>query len=166
MLLAAHSAAAVTVWIAGGVLVLAVVAGFVGRALLRRGLREPWVVRMINRASERVVDTIKRPITIAVLDEVADVLKAGHYTHNVAAALQENRHQLKQMIAEKIKEDPTAGRIHLVPMHDRLIDAASETTLRVLLEVLADPRMDELVSDLVRDNVNQIRQALREGQVD
>lgn len=166
MPLAADHAVTLTVAIAGGVVVLAILAAVLGRVLIRRGLREPWVVRLINRASEHVVDTIKRPITIAVLDEVANVLQAGHYTHNIAAALQENREQLKQMIAEKIKEDPTAGHVHLVPLHDRIIDVASETALRVLLEVLADPRMDELVSDLVRDNVDQIRRALREGEVD
>ena len=134
-----------------------------GRFLIRRGIREPFVVRLINRASDRIVDTVKRPITIAVLDEVANVLQTGHYTHNIAMALQENRDAIKDMVAEKIKEDPAAGRLRLVPMHDRLIEVASETTLRVLLEVLGDPRMDELVSDIVRDNVDQIRAALRSG---
>jgi hypothetical protein len=144
-----------------GLIVLAVLAAFLGRALIRRGLREPFVVRLINRASERVVDVIKRPITIAVLDEVADVLQAGHYTRNISAALQENREEIKVMVAEKIKEDPTARHIGLLPFHDRIIDEASETTLRVLLEVLGDPRTDELISDLLRDNINQIRQAVR-----
>jgi len=97
---------------------------------------------------------------------VANVLETGHYTHNIAMALQENRDAIKQMVAEKIKEDPAAGRLRLVPMHDQLIDAVSETTLRVLLEVLGDPRMDELVSDIVRDNVDQIRAALRRGEAD
>lgn len=157
---------ALTFWIVGGVIVLAVVAGFLGRFLIRRGIREPFVVRLINRTSDRVVDTVKRPITIAVLDEVANVLQTGHYTHNVAMALQENRDQIKQMVAEKIKEDPAAGRLRLVPMHDRLIELTCETTLRVLLEVLGDPRMDELVSDIVRDNVDQIRAALRAGAAD
>jgi hypothetical protein len=78
-------------------------------------------------------------------------------------ALQENRDQIKDMVAEKIKDDPAAGRLRLVPMHDRLIELTCETTLRVLLEVLGDPRMDELVSDIVRDNVDQIRAALRSG---
>ena len=59
------------------------------------------------------------------------------------------------MVAEKIKEDPTAGRINMVPFHDRLIDLASEATLRVILEVLADPRTDELVSDMLRDNLTR-----------
>ena len=157
---------AMTFWIVGGIVALAIVAGLLGRFLIRRGIREPFVVRLINRASDRVVETVKRPITIAVLDEVANVLETGHYTHNIAMALQENRDAIKQMVAEKIKEDPAAGRLRLVPMHDQLIDAVSETTLRVLLEVLGDPRMDELVSDIVRDNVDQIRAALRRGEAD
>ena len=155
------------VWLSiGGAVALSVVAGFAGKFLVQRGLREPIIVRMINRASESVIDVIKRPITMAVLDEVADVLRTGHYTRNIASALQENREEIKQMFAEKIKEDPTARRIGLLPFHDRIIDEASETTLRVLLEVLADPRTDELVSDLLRDNINQIRAAVRARQAD
>jgi hypothetical protein len=153
------------VWIlVGSAVALAVIAGFVGKFLVQRGLREPIIVRLINRASERVIDVIKRPITMAVLDEVAEVLRAGHYTRNIASALDENRVEIKQMFAEKIKEDPTARRIGLLPFHDRIIDEASETTLRVIFEVLADPRTDELVSDLLRDNINQIRAAVRERQ--
>ena len=148
----------------GGAVALSVAAGLLGRWLLRAGLREPFIVRLINHASERVVDVIKRPITIAVLDEVADVLRSGHYTRNIASALQENHEEIKEMIREKIKADPTAGRIGLVPFHDRLINEVSETTLRVILEVLADPRTDELVSDMLRDNVTQIRTAVRARQ--
>jgi hypothetical protein len=150
--------------VVGAAVVLSIVAGFVGRWALRRGLREPLVVRLINRASERVVDVIRRPITIAVLDEVADVLQTGHYTRNIASALEENRTEIKDMVAEKIKTDPTTRRIGLVPFHDRIIDTASEATLRVILEVLADPRTDELVSDLLRENIRQIRAAVRARQ--
>lgn len=158
---AKHSALAISLWILAGLIVLAVLAAVVGRLLIRRGLREPFVVRWINRASDRVVDAIKRPLTIAVLDEVADVLRTGHYTRNIAAALEENRLELKQMVAEKIRDDPTAGRIYLLPFHDRLIEQVSDTTLRVIFEILADPRTDELVSDMLRDNITQIRQAVR-----
>lgn len=153
------------VWIfVVGAVVLSVGAAFVGRELVRRGLREPFIVLLINRASENVIDVIKRPITIAVLDEVAGVLQSGHYARNIASALQENHEEIKQMFAEKIKQDPTARHIGLLPFHDRIINEASETTLRVLLEVLADPRTDELVSDLLRDNINQIRLAVRARQ--
>jgi len=147
-------------------ILLSVIAGLIGRELVRRGLREPFVVKLLNRASERVVTAVKRPLTVAVLDEVADVLKAGHYTRNIASALRENHEQIKLMVAEKVKQDPTAGRIGLMPFHDRLINEVSETTLRVLLELLADPRTDELFSDLLRDNINQLRDAVHEHQVD
>lgn len=150
--------------VVGASVVLSIIAGFTGRWLVRLGLREPFVVRLINHASERVVDVIKRPITIAVLDEVADVLQTGHYTRNIASALEENRVEIKDMVAEKIKSDPTTKRIGLVPFHDRIIDTTSETTLRVILEVLADPRTDELVSDMLRDNIRQIRAAVRARQ--
>jgi hypothetical protein len=144
------------------VLVLvSVIAAFVGRALVRRGMREPFVVRYINRTSERVIAVIKRPITIAVLDEVADVLRSGNYTRNIAAALRENHSEIKQMVAEKIQADPTAARsIGLLPFHERLVEELIESSLRIVLEVLADPRTDELVSDILRDNINQIREAV------
>jgi hypothetical protein len=161
-LAATHETLTLAGWIVLGVVAAAILAGLAGRWFVRRGRHKPLVVRMINRASDRVIDVIKKPITVAVLDEVAEVLQSGHYTRNLAAALQENREQLKQMIAEKIKQDPTAGRISYVPFSDRLLAEASETALRVLLEVLADPRTDELISDLLRDNVTQIRRAVRD----
>jgi hypothetical protein len=148
--------------IVAGIVLLAVLAAVLGRWAIRRGLQEPFVVRLINRATEAILDVVKRPLTIAVLDEVADVLRTGHYTRNIASALRENREEIKEMISEKIKEDPAAGTISMLPFHDRIIEQASETTLRVILEVLADPRTDELVSDLLRDNIEQIRVAVRE----
>ncbi|MCW2648137.1 MAG: hypothetical protein QOF87_4865 [Pseudonocardiales bacterium] len=148
-------------FILGALIVLAILAASIGRSLVRRGLREPFFVRAINRTSERVIDAVKKPITIAVLDEVAEVLQAGHYTRNIASALRENQDELKLMFAEKIKQDPAGRNIRLLPFHDRIINEASEATLRVLLEVLSDPRTDELVSDLLRDNITQIRAAVR-----
>jgi hypothetical protein len=145
-----------------GVIVLAVVCAYLGRLFVKRGMQRPWFVRLVNQATERAVDAIKRPVTIAVLDEVADVLRAGHYTRNVASALRENHVEIKDMVAEKIKADPTAGRIGMVPFHDRIINEVTETTLRVILDVLADPRTDELVSDVLRDNIDQIRKAVRQ----
>jgi hypothetical protein len=161
-LAAKHETLTLAGWIVLGAVGLAIVAGLAGRWFVRRGRHKPLIVRMINRASDRVIDAIKKPVTAAVLDEVAEVLRTGHYTRNLASALQENREQLKAMIAEKIKQDPTAGRISYVPFSDRLLAEASETALRVLLEVLADPRTDELMSDLLRDNIAQIRRAVRD----
>ncbi len=144
-----------------GLLLVAVSAAAIRHALHRRGRRQPLVVHFITRAQDRAIALVKRPITAAVLDEVADVLRTGHYTRNIASALRENHDEIKAMVAEKITADPTIGRIGLVPLHDRILDEVTETTLRVLLAVLADPRTDELFSDLLRDNVEQIGRAVR-----
>jgi hypothetical protein len=77
-------------------------------------------------------------------------------------ALQQNRDQLKAMIAEKIKADRTTRHIGLIPFHDKIIEETSDIMLRVTLEVLADPRTDELISSMLQDNIAQLRSALRE----
>jgi hypothetical protein len=144
--------------------VLAVAAALLTRALVRRGLRTPFVVHRINKLSQAFVDLVKRPITIAVLDEVADVIQTGHYTKNISAALVENHEELVALVAEKVRADPSARLVARVPGYDAVVAQVSETTLRVLIEMLQDPRMDELVSDLLRNNLQQIKRAVRERQ--
>jgi voltage-gated potassium channel len=41
-----------------------------------------------------------------------------------------------------------------------VIEEITEASLRVIFEVLSDPRTDELVSDILRDNLTQIREAV------
>ena len=119
-------------------------------------------IRRINRLTQWFVDLIKRPITVAVLDEVADVIQTGHYTKNISAALVENHDELVALVAEKVREDPASRVVGRLPGYDTIVSQVSETTLRVLIEMLGDPRMDELVSDLLRNNLQQIKRAVRE----
>jgi len=57
--------------------------------------------------------------------------------------------------------DPQLGRVGgLVPFHNKLLHDVSEAVLRVILAVLADPRTEELFSDILRDNITQIRTAI------
>lgn len=118
---------------------------------------------VINHSVGTIVEVIKRPMTIAVMEEVAAVLRTGHYTRNIAAALEENRSELDEMIVEMIKNDPQVGRVRYIPFHDEIIRLAADTVFRILFQVLADPRTDELVSDMVRENVDQIRESVRTG---
>ena len=149
--------------LAVGVLVaLLVVAAVLTRVLVKVGLRTPWVIRLLNRLRDRLVALVKRPITIMVLDEVADVIQTGHYTQNISAAIVENHDELKAMAAEKLKHDPNVKLIGRLPGYDTIVSEISETTLRVLIAMLGDPRMDELVSDLLRNNLQQIKQAVRQ----
>lgn len=143
-------------------LVLLVVSGLLTRSLVRRGLRTPWVIRRINKVRERAIDVVKRPITVAVLDEVADVIATGHYTKNISAALVENHDELIELVREKVRDDPASRVVNRLPGYDAIVGQVTETTLRVLIEMLGDPRMDELVSDLLRNNLQQIKRAVRE----
>lgn len=159
-----RSAAELVLLGVGILLVLTVGAALLTRFLVRLGLRTPWVVDLLNRLGEKAVGLVKRPITIVVLDEVADVIQTGRYTQNISDALVENRRELKALVAEKLRHDPNTKLIHRLPGYDTVVDEVSETTLRVIVEMLHDPRMDELVSDLLRNNLQQIRKAVRERQ--
>lgn len=136
----------------------------VGAVLVRLGMRRPWAVRLASRLVTRAVELIKRPLTIVVLDEVAAVIQTGHYTRNISDALVENRHELKTLVAEKVRNDPNARLVKRLPGYDTIVEEVSETTLRVIVDMLADPRMDELISDLLRNNLQQIKLAVRERQ--
>src|SRR5690242_16372659 len=139
--------------VVGVFLVLSIVSALVTWLLVRRGLRTPWAVRRINRVTLWLVDLIKRPITVAVLDEVSEVLQAGHYTKNISDALLENHDELVALVAEKVRNDPSSRVVSHLPGYDTVVHQVSETTLRVLIEMLGDPRMDELISDLIRNNL-------------
>ena len=156
------SAGQLALLVIGVLIVLAIGSALLTWFLVRRGIRAPWFIRRMNRLTLWFVDLIKRPITVAVLDEVADVLQSGHYTKNISAALVENRDELVALVAEKVREDPSSRMVGRLPGYDAVVHQVSETTLRVLIEMLGDPRMDELVSDLLRNNLEQIKRAVME----
>ena len=146
--------------IVGGLVALGIVSAVLTSLLVRMGIHTPTGIRLINRARERIVGMVKRPITIMVLEEVIDVIQIGHYTQNVSDAIIENHDELKALVAEKVREDPNVRLVSRLPGYDTVVSEASETVLRVLIAMLADPRMDELVSDALRNNLSQIRQAV------
>lgn len=147
--------------IVGALLAGSTIAAIVGGVLVRFGRRQPWVLRRASRLSYKLLGLVKRPLTIVVLDEVAAVIQTGRYTKNISDALLENHDELKALVAEKVRQDPNARLVSKLPGYERIVSEASETVLRVLIEMLSDPRMDELVADLLRNNLEQIRQAVR-----
>jgi hypothetical protein len=141
---------------------ISVAAAILGAILVRVGMKRPKVVARASSLAERVLFMVKRPLTIVVLDEVATVLQAGHYTKNISTALKENHDALKALVAEKVKQDPSVRLIGRLPGYDTVVSEVTETTLRVLMEMLDDPRTDELISDLLHENLEQIKQAVRD----
>jgi voltage-gated potassium channel len=118
-------------------------------------------VQTINHFSGPIIDTIKRPITIAVLDEVIDVVQEGTYAANVKAALAENRAEVEAMVLELVRNDPTTGKLRYVPFHDEIVQMTADTVLRIIDGALDDPRTTELISDIIRNSATQLRQAVR-----
>ncbi|WP_051276189.1 hypothetical protein [Marmoricola sp. URHB0036] len=146
--------------------VLSILSALLTWVLVRRGLHTPWAIRRMNRLSLWAIDLVKRPITVAVLDEVSAVLASGHYTKNISTALVENHDDLVALVAEKVRNDPAARVVSHLPGYDTIVHQVSETTLRVLIEMLGDPRMDDLISDLLRNNIEQIKDAVRQRRDD
>jgi hypothetical protein len=141
---------------------ISVLAAVVGAVLVRIGMRRPTVVARASVLAERALAVVKRPLTIVVLGEVEAVLQTGHYTRNLSAALRENHDQLKELVAEKVRQDPNARLVGMLPGYEAVVGQVTETTLRLLVEMLDDPRTDELISDLLRNNLTQIKQAVRD----
>lgn len=131
-----------------------------GRAI-DRVLGEGFTFRLVDRVQSRVVNAVSGVVTIAVLDRVADVLVKGTYTENIARALAEDEGVLRQMVLEKLKNDPQTGRLSWLPYHDEIAQNVITTVLRVTESILKDPRTDELVADMLRVNLDQLRAAIK-----
>ncbi|MDS0133570.1 MULTISPECIES: ion transporter [unclassified Amycolatopsis] len=134
----------------------------IGRAA-DRAVGEQFTYRLVDKLSEPIVKAIKKPVTIAVLDEVVKVLETGNYPENLAKSLGAHKDELRSIIAEKIAADPQLGKLKRLPFHDEIVRACVDTSFRVLLEVLLDPRIDDFFSAVVRDNREQIRLAVQLG---
>ena len=142
---------------------IAVLLSRLGRAA-DRALGDEFTYRLVNRVQDGVVDAIGGAVTLYVLDEVARVLSRGTYTRNIAAALAENRAALEDMIVEKVEQDPRSKRLARLPFFDDLVRAVTRATLDVATGILQDPRTDELVADMLRENLEQIREAVRQDE--
>jgi hypothetical protein len=130
-----------------------------GRAV-DRTIGDAVTQRLVNRFLVTIIDVLKKPVTVAVLDEVVAVLQTGRYAQNISKALADNQNELRELVLEKIKADPAAGRFKRLPFHDEILGTVTDTAIRVILEMLADPRTDEMISDTLRENIDQIRAAV------
>jgi voltage-gated potassium channel len=130
-----------------------------------RALGEDFTFLLVRRFRHVIVDSISESVTVAVLDQVAEVLQKGHYVKNVARAFEQNQAHVRAMALEHLKEDPQLRRFSRIPFFDDLVEAMVGVTLRVLKDFLEDPRTDDLMADVLRENLQQIRAAVREKEV-
>lgn len=120
--------------------------------------------RLVERLSRPIVRAIKKPITVAVLDEVVKVISTGSFPGTIARSLHEHQDVLRSIVTEKVRDDPQAGRLKGLPFHDEIVRGVVDTSMRVIVDVLADPRTDAFVARLVQQNALQIREAVAAGE--
>lgn len=130
-----------------------------GRAI-DRVLGDGFTYRLVSRVKDTVLGAVSGAITVAVLDEVADVLVKGTYTRNISRVLAENEVELRLMVMDKLRSDPQTGKLTWLPYYNSIVDSVIQAVLRVTEGILNDPRTDELVADLLRENITQIRAAI------
>ncbi|MBB3661671.1 MULTISPECIES: ion transporter [Prauserella salsuginis group] len=128
-----------------------------------RAFGERFTQKLVERYSTTIVQSIKKPITVVVLDEVVKVLETGNYPENLARSLAQNQDMLREIVTEKLRNDPQAGRFSRLPFHDEVVHSVTDTVIRIVLEVLADERIDHFFAEVVRENRQQIREAVTLG---
>jgi hypothetical protein len=121
-----------------------------------------FTAALVKHFADPIVDSIRRPVTVAVLDEVAAVMKKGTYAANIKRAIDENRSELEAMVLDLVREDQATGRLRYLPFHDELVRSTTDTVLRILDRALADPRTTELIGDVIRTSTDQVREAVSE----
>lgn len=140
---------------------IAVILSRFGRAA-DRVFGEGFTRRIVGRFKAVIVEVIGDALTVKVLDETMAVLQKGTYTRNLADALEKHGAEMQRIIVEKVKEDPEVGRVRHLPFFDAMVATSSQVTQRILIDLLRDPRMDQMVKDIIRHNVEQIRGAVQE----
>ncbi|HEY0975809.1 MAG TPA: ion transporter [Solimonas sp.] len=131
-----------------------------------RALGDDFTYRLVNRFKDSIVRSISGAVTVAVLDEVGEVLGKGTYTQNISRALENNQREVRSMILEKLREDKQTGRLRRLPFYDDIVESVIDAGLRVVEQVLKDPRTDELVASMLRENIAQLRIAVQQHEAE
>jgi hypothetical protein len=121
---------------------------------------------VVGRFADTIVQVIRKPVTVAVLDEVIAVIQTGNYTKHVSAAIAENREELDALIVDLVRTDQATGKLRYLPFHDDVVKLVADTVFRIADGALADPRVHELISDAIRESATELRSNVRTRQHD
>lgn len=132
-----------------------------GRAADRFAGDDNFTNRLIRRSKNALVNFVGGTMTVYILNEVSEVLGKGTYTRNVARALEAHGDDITSTVTDKLHDDPSLGRLQRLPFFDDIVGASAQVTQRIIIEFLEDPRTDELVAEILRENIEQLREAVR-----
>lgn len=131
-----------------------------GRAADRFAGDDNFTNRLIRRSKTTIVNFVGGTMTVYILNEVADVLGKGTYTKNVARALEAHCDEITSTVTDKLHDDPSLGRLQRLPFFDDIVGASAQVTQRIIIEFLQDQRTDELVAEILRENIEQLQEAV------
>lgn len=131
-----------------------------GRAADRFAGDDNFTNRLIRRSKNTIVNFVGGTMTVYILNEVAEVLGKGTYTKNVARALEAHGDDITTTVKDKLHDDPSLGRLQRLPFFDDIVGASAQVTQRIIIEFLEDPRTDDLVAEILRENIEQLQQAV------
>jgi hypothetical protein len=127
-----------------------------------RAFGADFTYRLTRRFRAAIADAISDAVTLRMFDEVEDLIEQGNFTPNLASALEDHRREVHGLVHDRIKRDPTVGRLRHLPFFDDLVESISVVTQRTLIELLRDPRTERLGKAAIRENLDQLRTTLQE----
>jgi voltage-gated potassium channel len=127
-----------------------------------RAFGAEFTARLLGRSKDLIVEVIGDAITVRVLDETLSVLQKGAYTRNLADHIEKHGAEADEIIQDTIRRDPQLGRLRHLPFFEDIVAGSSRVAQRVLVNLLRDPRLDQMVKDVIAQNVQQIRHAVSE----
>ena len=143
-------------WALGPAVVVLVLLARFGRVVDRLFGDEAFY-RLVDRVRDWAVEWVADAVTLRVLDQTLGVLQKGDYTRNLAAALEEHGDEMLGLVTEKVKADPEIGAVRHLPFFDAVVATSAKVSQRIVIDLLRDPRMDQMVKDIIAQNVRQIR---------
>jgi voltage-gated potassium channel len=121
-----------------------------------RGLRLLRLVVLLagrHRLGERIAGAaLGARMTDVFVERLAQAIVAA-----TAASVERNRDRMEAMLVESIHNDPGVRRLRHLPFHETIVRMVAESSYRIMIQAMADPRTDDLVAHLLRDNLDQVR---------
>lgn len=114
-----------------------------------RGLRLLRIVVIIARYNR---DSDRPRMTDAFIDRLAHTIVAG-----AATSMERNQAAMETVIMQSIHADDSVRRLRHLPFHETMVRLVAEAAYRILFQAMTDPRTDEFVAEMLRDNMGQMR---------
>ena len=140
---------------------IAVLLSRFGRAA-NRALGDEFTYHATRRFRGAIADAISDTIAVRMFDQLEEIIDQGTFARNLAAALEDHRHDIHGIIHDRIRQDPTVRRMRYLPFFNELVETITVVTQRVVIELLRDPRTGRLARAVVQENVRQLRATVRQ----